>query len=58
MAATTDTLGPNPSLRTMYGYDAPMMTATTNPAVTARGVNSRVPGGLCGASCSGVSVSS
>src|SRR5689334_142055 len=44
-AATTETFGPNPSLRTMYGYDAPITTATTMPATTARKVNSRVPGG-------------
>src|SRR5690349_20592924 len=45
-AATTDTFGPNPSFKTMYGYDAPMTAATTRPATTERAVNSRVPGGL------------
>ena len=45
-AATTDTFGPKPSFSTMYGYDAPMIAATTTPAMTARIVNSRVPGGL------------
>ena len=45
-AATTETFGPKPSFSTMYGYDAPMIAATTTPAITARGVNSRVPGGL------------
>src|SRR5262245_5927696 len=46
IAATTETLGPNPSLRTTYGYEAPMRPATKNPHRIARGENSRKSGGF------------
>src|SRR5215831_5791862 len=40
-AATTEMFGPNPSLSTMYGYEAPITAEMTSDASTARGVNSR-----------------
>src|SRR5437763_16168740 len=46
MAATVDTFGPKPTLRTMYGYEAPISTATNNPHTMARGENSRKSFGL------------
>src|SRR6185436_9847717 len=47
-AETTDTLGPKPNFSTMYGYNAPMMSATRSPTATDRSVNSRMWAGFCG----------
>src|SRR5436853_6752376 len=50
-ADTTEMFGPNPSLSTTYGYDPPISADTINATMTARSVNSRVPGGFNGAAC-------
>src|SRR5215204_458597 len=47
-AETTDMFGPKPNLRTTYGYEAPITSATSKPTMTERGVISRMWAGLGG----------